>query len=95
MCGGSIKGQGRWNISSDTGLRRYVLVIAANSRVRDGEAWRCLDSAGIPACSWYRIPLWIKLDTERSIMPYILYLAQSRKGCRCHHVMSTPMYDKM
>ena len=35
--------------------------VVANYREIDGEAWRCLDPTGIPACAWYRMPLWIKV----------------------------------
>ena len=92
---GSRKGQARWNIISETGFQRELMVVAANSRVRDGKAWRCLDPAVIPACEGYRMPLRIKLETEPPIIPYILYLAQAREVWRCWDGLSNPMYEKM
>ena len=66
-----------------------------NYIVRDGEAWRCLDPAGIPYCAWYRMPLWIKLEMEPPIIYSRIDLAQDSKGWRCHHGIYTPMYEKM
>ena len=91
----SRKGQEKWNIFPETGLRRDSVVFSTNSSVRDGEAWRCLDPAGIPSRVWYRMPLWIKLETEPPIMSSILYPKQAREGCRCNYRLSTPMYEKM
>ena len=82
MGGGYRKGQAKWNIISETGSQRDYVGFVANSRVRDGEAWRCLDPVGIPDCAWYRMPLWIKQDTEPPIMSYRIYLAQAREGWR-------------
>ena len=95
MNGGSRKCQARWNIISETGSQKYLVVFAANYRVRDGEDWKCLDPAGIPAHAWYRMPPWVKLETEPPITSSRLYLAQSREGFRCHDGISTPMYKKM
>ena len=53
---GCRKGQEMWNISLETGSRRELVGVVANSRVRYGEAWRCLDPAGIPDRAWYRMP---------------------------------------
>ena len=91
----SRKGQEKWNIFPETGLRRDSVVFSTNSSVRDGEAWRCLDPAGIPSRVWYRMPLWIKLETEPPIMSSRLYLEEARKGCRCHDSISTSVYEKM
>ena len=92
---GSRKGQARWNISSENGYQRELVGVVENSRVRDGEAWRCLDPAGIFARAWYRMPLWIKLETEPSISSSVIYLVQARDGWRFHDGISTPMYEKM
>ena len=89
--GGSIKGQAECKISSETGSRRDPVRVVANSRVRYSEAWRCLDPVGIPACTWYRMPLWIKLETEPPIMSSIIDLTQYREGWRCHDGLSMPM----
>ena len=78
MDGGSRKGQARCNISSDNGSRIESVVVVANSRVRDGEAWRCLYPAGISAYKCYRMPLWVKLETEPPIMSSRIDLAQTR-----------------
>ena len=51
---GSRKGQEIWNIISETGLRRESVGFAANYRVREGEAWRCLYPAVIRTLTWYR-----------------------------------------
>ena len=67
----------------------------ANYRVRDGEDWRCLDTAVIPTCAWYKMALWIKLETEPSISSSVIYLVQARDGWRFHDGISTPMYEKM
>ena len=40
MEGESIKGQAKWNIISETGSQRDLVGVVANSRLRDGEAWR-------------------------------------------------------
>ena len=77
MDGGYRKGQARWNIISETGSRRESVGVVANSRVIDGEAWRFLDPAVIPDCAWYRMPLWIKLETEPPIMSSRIYLVQA------------------
>ena len=69
--------------------------VATNSIVRDGDAWRCVDPAGIPDCAWYRMPLWVKLETEPTIVPSRLDLEQSREDWRCHYGMSTSMYENM
>ena len=92
---GYRKGQERWNIRSDTGLRRELVRFQENSRVRDGDAWRCQYPADIPARVWYRMPLWIMLDTEPPITSSRLYLAQSREGCRCHDRLYIPTYENM
>ena len=65
----------------------------ANYRVRDGEDWRCLDTAVIPTCAWYKMALWIKLETEPPIMSSRIDLAQAREFWRCHDRLSTPIYD--
>ena len=62
MYGGSRKVQAKWNIRSDTSLQRESVGVLANSRVRYGDYWRCLDPVGIPTCSWYRLPHWNKID---------------------------------
>ena len=80
MDGGSRKGQARWNIISETGSRRESVVIVANSIVRDSEACILLDPAGIPTRAWYRMTLWIKLETEPPIMYSRICLAQAREG---------------
>ena len=95
MDGGSRKGQEKWNIIPKTGSRRKSVGIFANSRVRDGDAWRCLYPVGIPACACYRTPMWIKLDTEQPIMPSRLDLAQARECWRFHGGVSTPMYENI
>ena len=95
MDGGSRKGQEKWNIISETGIRRYLVLFAKYSRVRDGEAWRFLDPTGIPANVWYRTTLWINLETKPPIVSSRLDLAQDREGCRCHDRISMPMYEKM
>ena len=79
MGGGYRKGQTRWNISSDTISQRELVGFAKNSILRDCEAWKCLYPAGIPSRACYRMPLWIKLDTE----PPIMYsrLEGSMTGC--------------
>ena len=92
---GSIKGQVRWNIISENGLQIDPVVVVANSILRYSEAWRCLDLAGIPVCEWYKMALWIKLETEPLIMYSIIDLAQAREGWRCHDRLSTPMYENM
>ena len=92
---GSIKIQARWNISLETDLQREPVVFAANFRVRDGEAWRCLDPAGIPYCAWYRKSMYIKLEMEPPMMSSRIDLAQDRDGCRCHASLSTPIYKNM
>ena len=91
---GSRKGQARWNISLDTGLQRELVGFVANSKVRGGEAWRCLDPAGIPASTWYKMPMWINIETEPPIMSSGIDLAKTRGGWRCHDGISTPMYEK-
>ena len=48
--------------------------------MRDGEALRCLDPVGISSLEWYKMPLWIKLDTKTPIMSYRTDLDQSREG---------------
>ena len=68
---------------------------SANYRVRDGEAWRCIDPTGIFARAWYRMPLWIKLDTEPTIRSSRIHLAQARESLRFHDGISTPMYVRM
>ena len=95
MVRGSRKGQGKWNIILETGLKRESVGISSNSRMRDREACRCLYPAGIPACAWYRMTLWIILDTEPPIMSSILDLEQAREGCRCCIRLSTPIYEKI
>ena len=95
MARGSRKGQARWIISSGTGVRRELVGFVTNSRVRHSEAWMCLDTVGIPACAWYKMPLWIKIDTEPLLISCIIDLAQARKGCSCHDGLSMPMYYKM
>ena len=95
MDGGSRKGQMRWNVILGIDLRRDLMRVAANYRVRGGEAWRCLYPEGIPAYSWYSMPLWVNLDTEPPIMPSILDLVQPREGWRCHDGLSMPMYEKI
>ena len=92
---GYRKGQDGWNIISETGLRRKLVEVAANSRVRDGEACRCLYLMDIPACAWYMMPLWIKLKTEPPIMSSRLDLAQAREDWRCNDRLSTHMYKNM
>ena len=79
---GARKGHVRWNIRSETGLRIHLVVVVVNSRVRDGEAWRCLDLSGIPARAWYNMALWIKLKTEPPIVFSRIDLAQTREGWR-------------
>ena len=69
-----------------------LVVVVANFRVIDGEAWRYLDPLGIPACVWYRMPLWIKLETEPPVMSSRIYFAQATEGWRCHDGLYTPMY---
>ena len=54
----------RGRIRSETSSKREPVVFVANYKEKDGEAWRCLDSAGIHARAGYRMPLWIKLETE-------------------------------
>ena len=93
--GGSRKGQANWNINYETGSRRYYVGVVANYRVRDGEAWRCLDPGGIPARAWYRRPLWTILDMEPTIMHSRIDLAQARERWRCHNELSTPMHEEM
>ena len=66
-----------------------------NFRVRDREDWRCLYPAGIPSRVRYRMPLWIKLETEPPITPSRLDSEQAREGCRCHDRLSMPMYKKI
>ena len=66
--------------------------VVANSKVRDSEAWRCLDPTGIPAHTWYRMPLWIKLEMQPPMISSRIDLAQAREGQRCHVRISTPMY---
>ena len=92
---GSRNGQAKWNIRSDTALRRESVGLVTNYRVRNGEAWRCLYPAGILTCMWYRMPLWIKLETEHPIMSYIIDLEQPREGWRCHDGIYMPMYEKI
>ena len=58
------------------------MVFATNSRVREGEDWGWLYPVGIPDIALYRMPLWIKLDTESPIISSRLYLAQAGEGCR-------------
>ena len=79
----------------DTGLQRELVGFVANSKVRDGEAWRCLDSTGIPAIAWYRMPLWIKLKMEPPIIYSRLDLEKDREGCRFRDVLSKPIYGNM
>ena len=76
------KGQANWNIITDNGSQRELVGFATHSRVRYGEAWRCIDLGGIPARTWYRKPMWIKLETEPPIMYSISDLAQAREGFR-------------
>ena len=95
MDGGSRKGQAKWNIISETVLRRYLVLFAKYSRVRDGGAWRFLDPMVITANAWYRTTLWINLETKTPIVSSRLDLAQDREGCRCHDRISMPMYEKM
>ena len=92
---GSRKGKVKWNISSETGLQRKSMVVVANYKMRDDEAWRCLDPAGIPTCAWYGMPLWINLETEPPIISSRIYLEQASEGWRFHDRLSTPMYEKM
>ena len=95
MDGGSRKGQTKWNISSETGLQRKSMGVVANYKMIDGEAWRCLDPAGIPYCAWYRKSMYIKLEMEPTMMSSRIDLAQARDGCRCHASLSTPIYKNM
>ena len=95
MDGGSRKGQAKWNIRSENGSRRESVGVVANSRVRDGEAWRCLDPAGIPYCAWYRKSMYIKLEMEPPMMSSRIDLAQDREGWRCHDGISTSMHENI
>ena len=95
MDGGSRKGQTKWNISSETGLQRESVGVVDNYIVRYGEVWRCLYPSGIPAYAWYRMPLWIELETEPLITSSIIDLAQAREAWRFHDRLSTPMHQKM
>ena len=90
--GGSRKGEAKWKIIPETGFQRDSVVCSKNYIVRYRENWRCLDSAGKPSPVWYRMPMWIKLETEHPIISSRLDLAQSREGCRLHDRLSTPMY---
>ena len=71
------------------------MVVVQNSRVRDGEAWSCLDPAGITDRAWYSMPLWINIDTEPPIISDRKDLVQAREVWRCHDGLSTPMYENM
>ena len=95
MDGESRKVQEKWNKIPETSSQRDSVVFSTNYRVRDGEAWMCLDHAVIPSRVWYRMPLYIKLETEPPIMSSILDLEQAREGCRRHDRLSTPMYENM
>ena len=95
MDGGSRKGQAKWNIILETGLRRYLVVCSTNDRVRERDYWRWIDPTGMPSHVWYMTYLWIKLDMEPPIISSRLDLAQSREGCRCHARLSTPMYENI
>ena len=79
----------------ETGYQRELVGFAAKYRMSDGEAWRYLDPAGITSLECYKMPLWIKLDTEPPIMSSILDLEQARKYFRCHDELSMPIYGKM
>ena len=95
MDGGSRKGQAKWNIRYENGSRIKSVGVVPNYRVRDGEAWRCLYPAGIPTRAWYRMPLWIKIETEPPVMSSIIDLVKDREGWSFHDGISTPMYEKM
>ena len=95
MDGGFRKGKAKWNRGSKNGPQRESVGIVPKSKVRDGESWRCLYPAGIPDRAWYRMLLWIKLDTKAPIMSSMIDLAQAREGWRFHDSLSMHMYEKM
>ena len=69
--------------------------VLTNYKVRDGEFWMCLYPAVISACAWYRMPLWINLETEPPIISSRIDLAQAREGWRCHDGLSTPRHENI
>ena len=69
--------------------------VVTNSRVRDSEAWMCLDPEVIPSRAWYRMSLYIKLKMEPPMMSSRIDLAQAREVCRCHDGISTPIYENI
>ena len=68
--------------------------VVVNSRLIDGEDFRCINTAGIVARAWYRMPMWIKLEIEPPIMSSRIDLVHSRESWRCHDRLSTHMYEK-